>query len=76
MRITTEMEEQVRAEIAACKTAEELRALFAEAGVELPDAALDAVSGGVSPELLRALLEGLLKSGDPPARPRAGQATE
>ena len=38
--------EEQKKKAAACKTAEELTAFLTEAGVELPDELLDAVSGG------------------------------
>ena len=40
------LSEEQKAQAQACKTKDELTQLAAEAGVELPDEALDAVSGG------------------------------
>ena len=41
-----ELSEEVKAKLRECKSAEELRALAEEEGIELTDELLEAVSGG------------------------------
>lgn len=47
-----ELSEEVKAKLRECKSAEELRALAEEEGIELTDELLEAVSGGNWPCIL------------------------